>query len=201
MHFAVNPPVVAAHLLALFLIVVGPIWDHFELRPLKAQPTSRRRLRYYRLTFIWLWIATGVACWINGLGALTTLHGLGIQVEWLQCHLWAWWLSIVFVSLFVLLQLVFPVVQVSIKYRNRPFLEPRQFEPLRFFLPSSRLERRWWVALSLTAAFCEEVLFRGFLLRYLHTSPWRLGLVWASLFAAAVFGAHHLYQGAKGLVG
>jgi membrane protease YdiL (CAAX protease family) len=122
-------------------------------------------------------------------------------VEWLQRQLWAWWLSIVFVSLFVLLQLVFPVVQVSIKYRNRPFLEPRQFEPLRFFLPSSRLERRWWVALSLTAAFCEELLFRGFLLHYLHTSPWRLGLVWASLFAAAVFGAHHLYQGAKGFVG
>lgn len=74
----------------------------------------------------------------------------------------------------------------SIKYRNRPFLEPRQLERLRFFLPSSSLERRWFAALSITAGFCEELLFRGFLLRYLHTSPLHLGLVWATLAAALV---------------
>jgi uncharacterized protein len=189
-----------AHLLALFLIVVGPIWDYFDTRPLKAHPSPQRRLRYYRQTIVWLWIATGVACWASGFGALFTVRGIGIHAGWLDRHSWAWWLLVVLVSLVILLQPVLPVIQVTVKYRNRPFMEPRQFEPMRFFLPSSGIERRWFAALSVTAGFCEELLFRGFLLRYLHTSPLHLGLVWAALAAAVVFGTHHFYLGVKGFI-
>jgi uncharacterized protein len=190
----------ATHLLAFFLIVVWPIWDYFDTRPLKANPTLRARLRYYRQISALLWIATGVAVWASGFSALLTAHGIGVHAPWLDRYSWPWWLLVVLVSLVVLLQLVLPVIQVTVKYRNRPFLEPRQFESLRFFLPSSSLERRWFATLSLTAGFCEELLFRGFLLRYLHTSPLHLGLVWATLSAAVVFGTHHLYLGVKGFI-
>lgn len=195
-----NPSLLATHLLAFFLIVAGPIWDYFDTRPLKANPSPRARMRYYRQTFVWLWIATGVAVLASGFTALFTLGGLGVHAAWLDRHSWPWWLLVVLVSLVVLLQLVVPVIQLTVKYRNRPFLEPRQLESLRFFLPSSSPERRWFAALSITAGFCEELLFRGFLLRYLHTSPLHLGLVWATLAAALVFGTHHLYQGVKGVV-
>jgi membrane protease YdiL (CAAX protease family) len=188
------------HLLALFLIVVGPIWDYIDTRPLKAQPSPQRRLRYYRQTFIWLWIASGVACWACGFETLFTARGIGIHTDWIERHSWVWWTLAVLVTLVILLQLVLPVIQVTVKYRDRPFLEPRQLESLRFFLPSSSLERRWFAALSITAGFCEELLFRGFLLRYLHTSPLRLGLMWAALAAALVFGSHHLFLGAKGFI-
>lgn len=200
MQFAGNLSVLAAHLLAGFLVIVGPIWDYFDTRPLKANPSSQLRLRFYRRTFVWLWIATGLACWAAGFSVLSTVHGLGIQAGWLQFDTWTWWLLAFFVLLVVLLQLVLPVVQVSVKYRERPFLEPRQLQPLRFFLPSTNLERRWFAVLSVTAGFCEELLFRGFLLRYLHTSPLHLGLAWSTLAAAVVFGTHHLYQGVKGFV-
>jgi uncharacterized protein len=190
----------AAHALALFLILVGPIWDYFETRPLKKNPSRQARLTYYRQTILWLWIATGVACWAQGLGTLLTLRGNGIDAMWLDTHTWSRWLLAAVVALIVMLQLVLPVVQVSIKYGKRPYIEPRQLETLRFFLPSSRLERRWFAALSLTAGFCEELLFRGFLLRYLHTWPLHLPFLWTALAAAAIFGAHHLYQGAKGFV-
>jgi membrane protease YdiL (CAAX protease family) len=195
-----NSSLLTAHLLAFFLVVVGPVWDYFETRPLKAHPSPELRLRYYRQTFVWLWIATGVACWASGFGALLTTGGIGIHAAWMERHGWIWWLLVVVISLVVLLQLVLPVIQVSVKYRKQPFLEPRQLRPLRFFLPFSSLERGWFAALSLTAGICEEVLFRGFLLRYLHTSPLHLGLVWAALAAALVFGTHHFYQGVKGFV-
>lgn len=190
----------ATHLLALFLIVIAPVWDYFESRSLRAKPSRKLRLHYYRLTFLWIWIATGVACWANGFAALFTLHGLGIQTTWLHPHLWIWWLLTILVTLAVILQLILPVIQVSIQHRNRPFLEPRQLEPLRFFLPSSSLERRWFAALSITAGFCEELLVRGFLLRYLHTWPLHIELAWATLLAAVIFGTHHLYQGVKGFI-
>src|ERR1700678_704586 len=46
--------VLAAHLLVVFLAVVGPVWDYFDTRSLKANPTSQSRLRYYQRTVLWL---------------------------------------------------------------------------------------------------------------------------------------------------
>ena len=190
----------AVNLLALFLIAAGPVWDYFETRSLKAKPSGPARLRYYRQTLMWLWAAAGIACWAAGFGALFTLRGLGIHAAWMMRHPWSWWLLTVLVALFVAVQFVLPVVQVSIRYRKRRFLEPKQLVPLRFFLPASKTERRWFAALCLTAGFTEELLFRGFLLRYLHTAPLHLGLVWSAPAAALVFAAYHLYQGRKGFL-
>jgi uncharacterized protein len=67
-----------------------------------------------------------------------------------------------------------------------------------YLLPVTRRERQWWVLAGITAGLCEEVLFRGFLLFYLHTSPWKLNLTLALLLSSLIFGAQHLYQGAKG---
>jgi len=200
MTFCGNLPLLASHLLAIFLIIVGPIWDYFDTLPLKRDPSPQSRLRQYRRLVVWLWIAAAVASWANGITALTTLRGMGIYVEWLQFPNWTWWLAAVLLLLIVLLQLVMPVIQVSVKYRNQPFLELRQLEPTRFFLPSSGIERRWFAALSVTAGVCEELLFRGFLIRYLHTSPFHLGLLWTILVASIVFGTHHLYLGFKGFL-
>lgn len=191
---------VAANLLALFLCVVWPVWDYFATQRLKANPNGKLRLKYYRQTALCLWIVAGIAGWINGFDNLVTLHGLGIRATWLDQHLWGRYLAATLLTLFVLVQVIVPVVQVSVKYGNRPFLEPKQLEPLRFFLPSSTLERRWFAALSITAGFSEELLFRGFLLRYLHTSPLHLSLIWAALTSALIFGTHHLYQGRQGFL-
>jgi membrane protease YdiL (CAAX protease family) len=157
-------------------------------------------LHYYRQLAAWLWIAAAIACWVNGLGGLVTLHGLGIDAVWLQEHRWSWYVLTVVSVMAVAVQIVLPVTQVIAKYRHREFLEPKQFESLRFFLPNGRLQRRWFAALSITAGFTEELLFRGFLLRYLHTWPIHLPLVWAVAISALVFGAHHLYQGASGFI-
>jgi uncharacterized protein len=167
---------------------------------LESTPQWTARLKYYRQTAACLWIAAGIACWTEGFGKIVTLHGLGIRAGWLQRHLWSRYLLATIVILFVVVQLIVPIVQVSVKYRKRPFLEPRQFEFLRFFLPASTVERRWFAALSITAGFCEELLFRGFLLQYLHTSPLHLPFVWAALISALIFGAHHLYQGRQGFL-
>lgn len=191
---------VVADLLVLFLVVVGPIWDYFETRSLKAHSSGQARLHYYRKTVAWLWLAAAIACWAEGFRRLVTLRGLGIHAVWLHQHRWAWWLLVILAVLAVLVQPVLPLLQVSLRYRKRPFSEPKQLQPLRFFLPASRAERRWFAALGVSAGFCEELLFRGFLLRYLHTSPLHLALVWAALIAALVFGAHHLYHGRGGVV-
>ena len=70
-----------------------------------------------------------------------------------------------------------------------------------YFFPATWTERRWWVFVAITAGICEEIIFRGFLLRYLHVLPWTLNLTLALLISSVIFGFHHLYQGAGGVAG
>jgi membrane protease YdiL (CAAX protease family) len=62
------------------------------------------------------------------------------------------------------------------------------------------VERRWFAAVALSAGVCEEVLYRGFLLRYLTTLLPALGGTGVVLVAAAVFALAHTYQGPLGVV-
>lgn len=64
-----------------------------------------------------------------------------------------------------------------------------------FLLPRGTLEAILWVFVSLTAGFCEEVAFRGYLQRQLWAITGSAGL--ALLLQAAIFGASHGYEGVR----
>src|SRR5260370_4945563 len=49
------------HLLALFLIVVAPVWDHFATKRLKASKESRVKIAYYGMVVVVCWITTRFA--------------------------------------------------------------------------------------------------------------------------------------------
>jgi membrane protease YdiL (CAAX protease family) len=65
-------------------------------------------------------------------------------------------------------------------------------------LPQGWVEMAAWVVLCVTAGFCEEFLFRGYLQRQLLALTGRIE--WAIAFQALVFGAAHVYQGMKGVL-
>ena len=62
-------------------------------------------------------------------------------------------------------------------------------------LPRTRTEEIWFLLLSVTAGFCEELLFRGYLVWFF--APW-IGYTAAMVLAVALFGIGHAYQGRKG---
>ena len=66
-------------------------------------------------------------------------------------------------------------------------------------LPVTGRERWMWLAVSISAGVCEEVVFRGWLLAVLHT-PLGIGGMALILTAAACFGVAHAYQGVAGVV-
>jgi membrane protease YdiL (CAAX protease family) len=73
-------------------------------------------------------------------------------------------------------------------------------EPFGYFFPATWTERRWWVLVCISAGVCEETLFRGFMLHYLHVSPWTLNLTLALVISSLIFGLNHAYGGARGVV-
>jgi uncharacterized protein len=60
-------------------------------------------------------------------------------------------------------------------------------------LPRGILESLEWIPVALSAGFCEEVAFRGYLQKQFQAITGSAG--WAVLFQAIVFGIGHLYEG------
>jgi uncharacterized protein len=67
-----------------------------------------------------------------------------------------------------------------------------------YLLPSTIAQKGVWILLSLTAAFSEEITFRGFILTRLKilTNSYWPGVILSS----AAFSLGHLYQGAAGVL-
>jgi len=75
---------------------------------------------------------------------------------------------------------------------------PRESELVYHLIPKTPREKLWAAFMvAPTAAFCEEFLFRGFLLTQLH--DWLHSLLWAWALSSLAFGWAHCYQGWSGM--
>ncbi len=72
------------------------------------------------------------------------------------------------------------------------------FAPLGFLLPQGPVERLTFAAIALTAGFCEEILYRGFLL-HVFRADLHLPALSAAIVAVVAFGVAHTYQGLRGI--
>jgi membrane protease YdiL (CAAX protease family) len=76
---------------------------------------------------------------------------------------------------------------------------PRESDLTCLLIPETPRERLWAILiLAPSAAFCEEFLFRGYLLTQLH--DWLHSLLWAWVVTSVVFGLAHCYQGWSGMI-
>jgi len=187
--------ITSEHLLALFLFVGVPIWDMLETRALKTSANPRRKILAYQRIVIVEWMAAVVA-WIA-----------------LRSHVFSVWpaaqqtalrkLDMSFVLGFVLAIVVGSLLQAFLTRRSSKLRDKtlRAFKALGFILPVTREEGAWFALVSVTAGICEEILYRGFLTRYLSDQPWHLGLWIALAVSSIAFGLAHGYQGIAGIIG
>jgi membrane protease YdiL (CAAX protease family) len=75
---------------------------------------------------------------------------------------------------------------------------PGMKQNVRFLAPEGRMEIVLWIAVSATAGICEETIFRGYLQK--QFIAWTGSVPAGVLLSAIVFGAGHIYQGAKATV-
>ena len=75
---------------------------------------------------------------------------------------------------------------------------PHESDLVYLLIPETPREKLWAALIvAPTAAFCEEFLFRGYLLTQLH--DWLHSLLWAWVVCSVVFGLAHCYQGCSGM--
>lgn len=188
-------PVAVDFVFAVLLVVVASLFEHFYFWPrFRADVAAHRpgaRPRAYRRGLIgqWLFAGAAIAIWMAHGRPWTALrlslpHGarlaLGVAfvlaaVALMALQLWsAWRLS--------------PERRVA----ARPKLGG-----VAFMLPHTAQEQSWFVALALTAGFCEELLYRGYLAWFF--APW-FGSAGAMFLVVVAFGLGHSYQGRRGAI-
>jgi membrane protease YdiL (CAAX protease family) len=98
---------------------------------------------------------------------------------------------------------IFVAVLVAINKLQKRKITPEQYakqlDSIRKLIPTAPTERLVAIPLAFTAGFCEEFLYRGYLLNLAASATKSLWL--GLLISSILFGFAHLYQGRKGVIG
>jgi uncharacterized protein len=163
-----------ARALAIFLLVLLPALLVVQARMMP--PTDELpRTALYLSSVVAQWIMAGVtvaAAWASGLVGVLGFGwpGAGIVTAW-AAGLTAAALALVGAG---------------------TYLGMREAPIVAHLLPQTRGEKIGFAGVSLTAGFCEELMFRGFLLGVLHAATGSLAV--ATILSSAAFGVVHAYQ-------
>ena len=178
----------------LSFFVLMPIYDARWSFPRHRAAVERgepnARVALIREAVIILWLGAGLLALVVFTGGPSFAElGLGFSGD-----RWAW-IGMGIAAL--------GMVQIFVEQRTvrrRPDLQRRLRDATRSIeaiTPTNDREWRWFVALSLSAGFCEELLYRGFL--FLWLQQW-FGILPAAVLSSLIFGLGHAYQGWLGVV-
>jgi uncharacterized protein len=146
-----------------------------------------RKLAGYGVTALLLWVVAGLTLMLHAQGWLSVPQ-LGLQ--WVS-GLWSW------IGLALALGvLAYAAVVVRALRADRATAETvaQQMAAYRELMPETRRELQVFVCLvSLSAGFCEELVFRGYLLPLLRE---QVGVIGAVALSSLMFGLWHVYLGA-----
>lgn len=195
------PTATSVTIFALVVAFAFPFADLAKMRKLQRQTSAPARLAAYRFVVIFLWLAAATAMFMAPPRSLLMVARSPDDFGWLYAHPWALGLSMLLVALLLAL-IVAPGLQCVRNQTVRQKIATAMHD-MRFILPVSRVERHWWLLLSVSAGVCEELVYRGFLLEFLRGrldgGP-QLGLTAAWLLSSIAFGTAHLYQGVAGII-
>jgi uncharacterized protein len=170
----------------LVLVVGVPALSYSTGRNPKVQELSRLDLYLSALLSQWMLAVLGMGV-VYGIARSVFARGFAAIPLW-TLFKWAGFISaIALVALCLVL------------WCERRGWLPREPDLVYRLMPVTLQEKAWAVLIiSPTAAFCEEFLFRGYLLTQLDT--WIHSLVWAWIISSIAFGLAHFYQGWSGMI-
>jgi len=170
--------------------ILAPAYSYYAGRRIAAGTMPARTLAYARTMLSW-WLIT-FAMGLIWVRMERPAAALGLTLP-LDARSWAG---------AILCVLAFAYVNGQWRVLRR--MPPEKLARLResfgrtaAVLPRTPLEYRLFLAVSVTAGICEELLFRGYF--FAMTSQW-LTLAGAALVSAVIFGLGHAYQGWNGVL-
>jgi len=146
---------------------------------------------------VYLW--NMLALWTLTLIAIALLYRDGFTLAQFGQNLGVYPRNILTVVGVVILVVAVMLLNKRQKRKITPEQFAKQTENVRKLIPITPAERFALIPLAFTAGFCEEFLYRGYLLNIAASATKSL---WAGLLISSIcFGFAHIYQGRKGVIG
>jgi len=179
----------------VYLVIVLPVVGRHRYRRFiqKVQSHPGVRLNQYRNSIIHEWTLVCVVL-VIGLMSGTSWRSVGLPTSMLFRFNAGW------TSYFLTVFIVASLIDLVLLRKRSP--RGKMARPLRgaiHLLPRSGVERTTFVGLALTAGICEEILYRGFGLAFLHWAMPTVNLAVDVVVTSLAFGIAHVYQGRSGV--
>ncbi len=182
-----------AWLLCLLLTGLVPFHGVLAYRRIQTAPDpipTRTKLRLYATIIVMEWALVAVTV------AIARRHGIGLRDLGQTAGDPRTSLLVTLAGLLGLLALTgFNIRQIRRASREELEATVRR---ARKFVPMGAVQVAGFALVAATAGICEEILYRGWLVRFLGALG---GSAWVGVIAAAVlFGIGHAYQGRQGII-
>ncbi len=156
----------------------------------RTQISAEDRLSIYASTIAFQWVLTGVIAW-RSIARFLTPENLGLTMR--------------SPGLTVIVTAGMAIALCSLQYfgirriASMPIEATSRMREISLrLMPRTLIEALAFSALAVTAAVCEEFIYRGFVYAVLQTTTGSVTV--AVVASSALFSLAHLYQGKKGLV-
>jgi len=165
-----------------------------ELKKLTFDTRAKKMMYYGNGAFLWVLCLAVMILWILSGRPLAQLgFGWG-QLPYSSVA----WLTIGVFTVLYLVDLYSEIGSPRAREDSR-----QHFQENIAFLPANGLEFTHYLFLAFTAGFCEEVVFRGYFIRYfawLFGQESQIDIALVLCLPALIFGLSHFYQGWKAVV-
>ena len=182
--------------LCAFLMIAWPLYEFFvdwpRFKRWRDHIPSRALIREFKATIIQQWVLTAIAAfiWVHA-GRSWESIGMRPVMGWRLLGSAALALALIALNAYQIL-----AIAKSEKTR-RAARSSKSIRSVEMILPHNETQLRWFFLVSMTAGFCEEFLFRGYLIHALAPL-----ITWwgAAALALIPFGLLHGYQGRDGII-
>lgn len=186
-------PSIADHIIMVIMGIILPVFavTQGKIEMEEMEMDTHSKVDMYFGNGLTMWIITLIISFVWFFSG-RPLYEIGFQLPQLDGGLWAI-LTLTFILLYAgdaWSEMRNEAAQKSTKERLQEDVP---------FLPNNTLELQHFAILSLTAGFCEEVIFRGYFIQYFlsFTGISPIGQFIAILLPGVIFALSHLYQGWK----
>ena len=187
--------------LALLVIMFATISVLSALRAKKHKDTvytEKIRCEKYIKATAHLWglvIFVSVMCFIGGI----SLPDIGFRPISFNNNIWFTVVTLI-VSGAALVYFVYELIASLVSKKSEENIDGSHGEMMAAMLPRTKKEKWLFSFRTLSAAICEETVFRGFLLFLLKSVFPDTPIYLIILIACVIFGVSHLYQGLQGVI-
>jgi membrane protease YdiL (CAAX protease family) len=192
---------VAQDLFLAFLVLLMPLIGMRRAKRMRRYTSGETRITWYQFTIWKIWVTAAVALLLAYPTNLMVLPNHERVAAWLGAHFPLFLIAAIAATSIVVIVLSQGFRVIGNAARRKEVA--KAVRTMRFMLAVSARERRYWIALSLSAGICEELLYRGFMMHYLSgllAGGVALGVLGAWLVSSMLFGLAHVYQGVAGVI-